>query len=84
MDLPGGTPRRATPESFGPLEYAPAWSPDGQWLAFASWDDAARGQLWKVAATGGDPHQLSREAGEFIHPVWSPDGHWIVVTRGAA
>ena len=28
-------------------EYAPAVSPDGKWVAYVSWDDRERGQLWK-------------------------------------
>ena len=79
----GGAPRRLTPASFGPLEYAPAWSPDGRWIAFTTWDDTGRGHLWKVAASGGAPQRLTAEAGEYIHPVWSPDGRSIVVVRGA-
>ncbi|MGI9181659.1 MAG: amidohydrolase family protein [Longimicrobiaceae bacterium] len=83
MDLPSGTPRRLTRESFEPLEYAPAWSPDGRWIAFTSWDDTGRGHLWKIPTGGGTPQQMSRESGDFVHPVWSPDGRQIVVARGA-
>lgn len=83
MDLPSGTPRRLTAESFKSFEFSPAWSRDGQWIAFTSWDDKERGQLWKVAAAGGQPQRLTTEAGEYIHPVWSPDGTQIVVARGA-
>ena len=83
MTLPGGTPARLTPESFLPFEYAPAWSPDGQWVAFTSWDDSAGGQLWKIRAAGGAAEQLTRAAGEYVHPAWSPDGSELVVARGA-
>ena len=78
----GGKPRRVTPASFSPLEYAPAWSPDGKWLAFVTFDDSARGQLWKIAASGGTPQRLTREAGDYVDPVWSPDGRSIIVARG--
>jgi Tol biopolymer transport system component len=83
MDLPNGTPRRLTPNSFGPLEYSAAWSPDGRWIAFASWDDEERGHLWKLPAAGGEPQRLSAEAGEYVNPVWAPDGRSLVVTRGS-
>src|SRR6185503_2316329 len=29
-----GSPKRLTPATFTPLEYAPAWSPDGRWISF--------------------------------------------------
>ena len=77
-----GTPQRLTPASFTPLEYAPAWSPDGQWVAFVSIDDGNRMQLWKVSAAGGAPVKLSSEAADFVDPVWSPDGRSVVVARG--
>jgi Tol biopolymer transport system component/imidazolonepropionase-like amidohydrolase len=83
MDLPSGMPRRLTAESFTPFEYAPGWSPDGQWVAFTSWDEKEGGNLWKVPLSGGTPEQLTQEAGEYIHPVWSPDGRQIVVVRGS-
>ena len=83
MALPNGTPKRLTAEGFGPFEYAPAWSPDGQWIAFTSWDDAVGGHLWKIRAAGGAPEQLTRAAGEYVHPAWSPDGREIVVAQGA-
>jgi Tol biopolymer transport system component/imidazolonepropionase-like amidohydrolase len=83
MSLPSGTPTRLTDAGFRPFEFAPAWSPDGQWLAFTSWDDSLGGHVWKVRVNGGRPEQLSRAAGEYVHPAWSPDGSELVVARGA-
>lgn len=83
LDLPAGVPRRLTPASFGPMEYSPAWSPDGRSIAFTTWDEKAGGALWKMSASGGAPEQLTREPGEYIHPVWSPDGRTVVVARGS-
>jgi Tol biopolymer transport system component len=83
MDLPNGTPRRLTGAAFAPLEYSAAWSPDGRWIAFSSWDDLERGHLWKIPAGGGAPVRLSAEAGEYVNPVWAPDGRSLVVTRGS-
>ncbi len=83
QDLPNGTPRRLTPDSFEPFEYAPAWSPDGRSIAFTTWDEAERGHVWKIrAAAGGRPQQLSTAAGEYIHPDWSTDGKTLVLARG--
>jgi Tol biopolymer transport system component len=78
-----GRPRRVTAASFTPLEYAPTWSPDGRWLAFVTFDDTARGHLWKVAVTGGTPQRLTKDAADLVDPVWSPDGRSIIVARGA-
>jgi Tol biopolymer transport system component len=78
----GGTPRRLTPPSFGPLEYAPAWSPDGRQITFVTWEDTARGHVWRVPAAGGAPVRVTSEPGDYVDPVWSPDGRSIVVARG--
>jgi Tol biopolymer transport system component len=77
-----GTPTRLTPATFDALEYAPAWSPDGRWIAFVSRDDAGLGHLWKVSADGGIPQRLTATAHEYVHPAWSSDGTRLVVTRG--
>jgi Tol biopolymer transport system component len=82
QDGPNGAPRRVTPSSFEPLEFAPAWSPDGRSIAFVTWDDTGRGHVWKVPASGGAPQRLSREPGDFTDPVWSADGRSIYVARG--
>ncbi|HEX7330393.1 MAG TPA: amidohydrolase family protein [Pyrinomonadaceae bacterium] len=79
---PSSTPRRLTPSSFAQLELSPAWSPDGRWIAFTTWDGKERGHVWKVSAEGGEPQRLTREAGEYVNPVWSLDGKQIIVTRG--
>lgn len=83
ISLPSSQPSRLTSAAFKPFEYSPAWSPDGKWIAFTSWDEAARGHLWKVSARGGEPERLTEEAGEYLNPVWSPDGKRILLTRGA-
>jgi Tol biopolymer transport system component len=80
----GGSPRRLTPDGFEPdQEFAPAWSPDGRWIAFTTWDDVDGGHLWKVGSGGGEPQRLTEEAGEWLHPSWSLDGTELVVLKGA-
>ena len=51
--------------------YEPAWSPDGQHIAYYS---KQRGGIWVMPAAGGDAKQLT-EFGSY--PAWSPDGKQI-------
>ena len=83
MDLPNGPPRRLTPAGFGPEEFQPAWSPDGQSIAFTTVDDGRLGALWRVPAAGGTPVRLTADPGEYLNPTWSPNGRDIVVARGS-
>lgn len=62
------------PVTTGP--WAPAWSPDGQQIAFSM-----QGTLWVVPARGGDATQLTSEARYDSQPAWSPDGSEIAFTR---
>ena len=77
-------PARLTPASFEPAqEFAPAWSPDGRWIAFTTWDDTTGGHVWKVEAAGGTPQRLTQQPGEYVHPAWSPDAGELVAARGS-
>jgi Tol biopolymer transport system component len=80
MDLPGGTPRRLTTDTV--KEQVPAWSPDGQWLAYVTWTDQG-GTLNKIRADGRNrPVRLTADSAFYDTPVWSPDGARIVVVKG--
>jgi len=83
MDLPNGKPRRLTDASFSPQEYSPAWSPDGNSLAFTSWSDHDFGHVWKVPKTGGAPQRLTQVPGMYVNPAWSPDGRIVAMARGS-
>jgi Tol biopolymer transport system component len=60
----------------------PAWSPDGQWVAFQRTGIKAPGtRLFIVRSDGSDLHALapsSNTAASDMHPNWSPDGRTIV------
>ena len=81
FDLPNGKPQRLT--SGDSTEFQPAWSPDGRWIAYVSWNNKG-GQLWKISASGGQPQQLSKSLAVYSNPVWSPDSTRIVLLRGNA
>lgn len=51
----------------------PVWSPQGDWIAFGTEDDA----LYIVRPDGGDLRQLSSEAQDGRPPAWSADGQRI-------
>jgi Tol biopolymer transport system component len=80
MDLPNGMPRRLTSDTV--KEQVPAWSPDGQWLAYVTWTDQG-GTLNKIRADGRSrPIRLTTDSAFYDTPVWSPDGARIVVVKG--
>ena len=53
--------------------YAPAWSPDGQRIAFV-----VRGDLWDADADGSHRRLLVAKADQ---PAWSPNGRRLAFTR---
>jgi Tol biopolymer transport system component len=82
-DLPKGEPRRLTGAEIG--EYHPVWSPDGQWVAYVTWDDSVGGHIMKASVAGrGQPQQLTRVPALYYNVTWSPDGQRLVASRGAA
>ncbi|MEP7383118.1 MAG: amidohydrolase family protein [Gemmatimonadota bacterium] len=81
--LPSGAARRLTPADFEPFEFQPAWSPDGRTIAFTTVDARNAGAAWRVAAAGGAPVRVTRDAGEYANPTWSPDGATLLMARGS-
>ena len=59
-----------------------SWSPDGKQVVFST-NLTGRMNLWKVAASGGWPIQLSESDDRQSGAVWSPDGKWIVFEQDA-
>lgn len=86
LDLAGGTPVRITYDDG--RDQLDAWSRDGKWLYFhsTSRDVAGMNDLWRVAATGGTPMQVTAE--RYLNEYFgapSPDGASIAfAARGIA
>ena len=80
-----GSPRRLTADSSsGPhREYAPAFSPDGRWIAYVTWSDADGGAVWKAPVPSGTPQRLTKVPAHYTNPEWSPAGDRMVVIRGS-
>lgn len=65
--------REAIQLTRGGGDSAPAWSPDGRWIAFLRAQDGPA-QVWLLAAAGGEPRRLTTLPLAAGAPVWSPDG----------
>jgi dipeptidyl aminopeptidase/acylaminoacyl peptidase len=86
VDLPSrigekvGEPRQLTGGDFD--HSSPAWSPDGEYLAFSSdhdpeWDLRSAAAIWVVPRDGGEPRRITDGQGLWMSPVFSPDGSRI-------
>jgi Tol biopolymer transport system component len=74
--------QKATPFANGPgLQFAPAVSPDRQWVVYLDWSDAEGGRLMKAPAAGGQPTSLGVRPGRYQSVSWSPDGKKLVVAE---
>jgi Tol biopolymer transport system component/imidazolonepropionase-like amidohydrolase len=80
MPLSGGRPDRLTTTEDG-REYQPTWSPDGQWIAYVTWDTLG-GQVFKMRADrSGAPVPLTSVRAFYRDPTWAPDGRHIIALR---
>ncbi len=55
----------------------PAWSPDGDRIAFVSGRDGAPAQLYLIPTDGGEAHKLTDMPVSVSAPKWFPDGRHI-------
>lgn len=79
--LPDGIPQRLT--SGSALEFEPAFSPDGQRLAYVTWSDLDMGAVRILDLQSGESRSLFKEKGIFRTPAFSPDGQSIVFVKEA-
>ena len=88
MNADGSNARNLTGEMpFDLTRGEPAWSPDGEWIAFTQSRGTAgpgRGSIWIMRADGSAKRQvtLHPDNGFDLHPSWSPDGRRIAFQRG--
>jgi Tol biopolymer transport system component len=76
----GQSPRRLTDHPADELR--PAWSPDGQQIAFNS-DRDGNWEIYVVRLDGADLRRLTDSPDWEIFPAWSPDGTRIAYRRSA-
>ena len=61
-------------------ESSPCWSPDGQWICYAT-KMGERRVLCKISSTGGQAQRIPTSGVlSPSEPSWSPDGKWIAFT----
>ncbi len=77
--LPDGRPERLTDATD--LEFEPAFSPDGKWLAWVTWNDEETGAIMLMDWASGQTRRLTTEKGIFRTPAFSPDGKMIVYQK---
>jgi TolB protein len=74
----GGNPVRLTKSPQD--ESSPCWSPNSEWICFASKDSEHR-VLKKISPSGGQAQRISTGGvPNPTEPDWSPDGKWIAFT----
>jgi TolB protein len=75
-----GENQRLILQSRFPL-MSPSWSPDGQWLAYVSFENK-RSSIYVQLVRSGERRSVSSRAGINGAPAWSPDGKKLALTLG--
>ena len=75
-ELPLEAPRRLTRDDV--IEVAPSFSPDDEWIAYATWTDADKGRVRIVRSDGSGGRDAVTTPGHYTEPSFSPDGLWLV------
>jgi len=66
------------------VEHAPVWSPDGQFVAYVTWNDVRGGDIYRVRADGsGSPQRLTSVPAFFDKLTYSKDGTRLIAVRGS-
>ncbi len=66
------------------VEHGAAWSPDGRYVAYVTWNDSVGGDIWRIRADGdGEPERLTPTSAFFDRIAYSADGARILAVRGS-
>ena len=66
------------------VEHGPVWSPDGQFIAYVTWNDEDGGRVYRVRADGsGQPERLTPVAAFYDKLTYSRDGSRLIGVRGS-
>lgn len=76
-------PGRSVPLTSAPgIEFAPAFSPDGRYVAYAAEPDGKSGaDIYVQPLSRGEPRRLTTGGAHHVAPVWSPDSQSIAYLR---
>jgi Tol biopolymer transport system component len=78
----GGGNTQLTTDGYG---QEPAWSPDGQRVAFSREDPNRLNDIWVVNADGSGPVRLTpADSHDDVSPAWTPDGTQILWSSNAS
>ncbi len=66
------------------VEHGAAWSPDGRYIAYVTWNDSTGGDIWRIRADGGgEPEKLTPASAFFDRVAYNGDGSRILAVRGS-
>lgn len=71
-----GKGKRKLIQSAGNYCFQETWSPDGEWIAFAS-DRDGNIELYKIRRDGTELTRLTEDRSVDCRPRWSPDARWL-------
>jgi len=81
-DFASGRLTALTPD--GVAAFHPAFSPDGQWLAYVTWDTGG-GHIWRMRADGSRaPERLTAVPAYYSDPAFSADGKRLAALRASS